>query len=290
MAEKTCTEGDSYVFAIEEPETFLHPGAQRVLLNSLKAISENHQVILTTHSPVFASEINNENIIVAKKDEKQSKYYQKEQVSSEQLVEELGVRANDSIINSKLLIFVEGSNDAKFWEIIYRKITGHSYIDDGILFLPGGGNELHNIAEMNLMHRLNRNFMVIVDKDSGAVDYATKLAKQNRLKTLVESKGGQLVVLRKREIENYYSPSVVCEMLSEKGFEIDNIEIFDYEDVQQKIKQLFAGRQVQFKIKNNLEVFERMSLDQWKNVSSYCIDGLTHYEFEEIIESINNRL
>lgn len=290
LAEKTCTEGDSYVFAIEEPETFLHPGAQRVLLNSLKAISENHQVILTTHSPVFASEINNENIIVAKKDEKQSKYYQKEQVSSEQLVEELGVRANDSIINSKLLIFVEGSNDVKFWDIIYRKITGRSYMDDGILFLPGGGNELHNIAEMNLMHRLNRNFMVIVDKDSGAVDYATKLEKQNRLKTLVESKGGQLVVLRKREIENYYSPSVVCEMLSEKGFEIDNIEISDYEDVQRKIKQLFAGRQVQFKIKNNLEVFERMSLDQWKAVSSYCADGLTLYEFEEIIESINERL
>ena len=79
-------------------------------------------------------------------------------------------------------------------------------------------------------------------------------------------------------------------MLSEKGFEIDNIEISDYEDVQRKIKQLFAGRQVQFKIKNNLEVFERMSLDQWKAVSSYCADGLTLYEFEEIIESINERL
>ena len=86
----------------------------------------------------------------------------------------------------------------KFWDFIFNAVSGHSYEEDGILFVPGGGNELHNIAEMNLMSKLNRNFIVIVDKDSGAVDYEDKLRKQSRLKNTVEQKGGEVLVLRKK--------------------------------------------------------------------------------------------
>lgn len=107
-----------YIFVIEEPETFLHPGAQRTLLDSLKRISDIHQVIITTHSPVFASEIDNKNIIVAKKHNGESKYEQGDSISADLLVNELGVRASDNIVNSKLLVFVEGSNDVKFWDFI----------------------------------------------------------------------------------------------------------------------------------------------------------------------------
>mgnify|MGYP006982440381 CR=1 FL=1 len=48
-------------------------------------------------------------------------------------------------------------------------------------------------------------------KNSGAVDYEDKLRKQSRLKNTVEQKGGEVLVLRKREIENYYSPRIVKE-------------------------------------------------------------------------------
>ena len=67
LAEQMTENESSYIFVIEEPETFLHPGAQRTLLDSLKRIALVHQVIITTHSPVFASEIENRNIIVATK-------------------------------------------------------------------------------------------------------------------------------------------------------------------------------------------------------------------------------
>jgi putative ATP-dependent endonuclease of the OLD family len=39
---------------IEEPETFLHPSAQQDLLDSIKDLSEDNQIIITTHSPIFA--------------------------------------------------------------------------------------------------------------------------------------------------------------------------------------------------------------------------------------------
>ncbi|HKM00897.1 MAG TPA: AAA family ATPase [Sedimentibacter sp.] len=290
LAEEAINDTCSYIFAIEEPETFLHPGAQRTLLESIKQIAERHQVIITTHSPVFASEINNENIIVVNKQGNQSVYKQKEEISPELIVEELGIRASDNILSSRLLVFVEGSNDVKFWEIIYRKLLGRGFQNDGILFMPGGGNELHNIAEMNLMNKLNRNFVVIVDKDAGAVDYESKLAKQLRLKQLVESKGGNLLVLRKREIENYYSPSTVKELLSEVGYEVANLEFSDYEDVQAKLKAMFFGRNVQFKIKNNLNVFERMTEADLDAISRYYEDGQEYYEFREILGVLIERL
>lgn len=291
LAEETINDRNSYIFAIEEPETFLHPGAQRTLLESIKQIAEHHQVIITTHSPVFASEINNKNIIVVCKQGNTSVYKQNDEISPELLIDELGVRASDNILSSRLLVFVEGSNDVKFWEIIYRKLVGREFQEDGILFMPGGGNELHNIAEMNLMSKINRNFVVIVDKDAGAVDYESKLAKQERLKTLIENKGGTLLILRKREIENYYSPTVVTSMLSEVGFEVNNLEFGGYEDVQAKIKALFAGRTVQFKIKNNLNVFERMSERDLEQISSYYDErGEEHYELREVIDVLKERL
>ena len=291
LAEQITEDKRSYIFAIEEPETFLHPGAQRTLLDSLKRISETHQVIITTHSPVFASEIENKNIIVASKENGKSHYTQGDIVSAQLLVDELGVRASDNILNSKLLVFVEGSNDVKFWSYIYKRVVGHSFEEDDILFIPGGGTELHNIAEMNLMSKLNRNFVVIIDKDAGAVDYEEKLIKQESLKNMVEDKGGDLIVLRKREIENYYSPKIMRTMLMENGFEIEEFEIEPYEDFPKKMKSHFAGQNTQVKFKNNMEVFERMTLEDWKNVSSFQDDdGEEHFELGEIIDKIRRKV
>jgi len=288
LADKQVDAGESYIFAVEEPETYLHPGAQRELLTSLIAISETSQIILTTHSPVFASVINKENLILATKNGQESTYRQGDNVAMEDLAAELGVRADDALLMSKLLIFVEGSNDVKFWKIVKKKFTGLEFDDADVILVPGGGNELHNIAEMNLMHRLNRNFLVIIDKDAGACDYQEKCRKAERLKHLVESKGGHLIVLRKREIENYYHPQTVKQILADGGLEIlDDLEFFPYEDVSMKLKTCLNGHRNNFKLKNNMDVFERMELECWQEVSKYQADtGEECCELSSILQKI----
>jgi len=41
------------LFLFEEPELYLHPKSQRVLFDTLRRIAKNHQVVVTTHSPLF---------------------------------------------------------------------------------------------------------------------------------------------------------------------------------------------------------------------------------------------
>lgn len=44
-----------YLFLFEEPELYLHPKAQRILYEALCTVADDHQVIVTTHSPLFFS-------------------------------------------------------------------------------------------------------------------------------------------------------------------------------------------------------------------------------------------
>lgn len=60
---------ESIIFAVEEPELFLHPQAQRSLAISLRQLSEseNHQVFLCSHSSHFVNLDYYQDIIVADK-------------------------------------------------------------------------------------------------------------------------------------------------------------------------------------------------------------------------------
>ena len=56
--DETKTRSNYYLLVVEEPEAFLHPSAQRELVNALRKYSEkrNTQVIVTTHSPIVLDE------------------------------------------------------------------------------------------------------------------------------------------------------------------------------------------------------------------------------------------
>lgn len=44
-----------YIFLFEEPELYLHPKSQRILFNALAQLSDVHQILISTHSPLFFS-------------------------------------------------------------------------------------------------------------------------------------------------------------------------------------------------------------------------------------------
>lgn len=93
------------VIAIEEPESHLHPESARQLYRTISSLSEKHQVILTTHSPLFVNRINlRENIIV-----NGGKAIPVKKIK--EIREVIGTRVSDNLINAENILVVEGEDD-----------------------------------------------------------------------------------------------------------------------------------------------------------------------------------
>ena len=108
--------GPKYVFAIEEPEVHLHPGAQRELIGAIKELTlNNHTVLFTTHSPVFASTVSPDSLILVQRDNKFSRANQIPNISLTTVADELGIAASDRLIGANNVVLVEGKSDERFF-------------------------------------------------------------------------------------------------------------------------------------------------------------------------------
>jgi predicted ATP-dependent endonuclease of OLD family len=65
--EETSKQKDKFLFLFEEPELYLHPKAQNILFEALVLIAKKHQMIVTTHSPLFFSADDTKTFIKIKK-------------------------------------------------------------------------------------------------------------------------------------------------------------------------------------------------------------------------------
>lgn len=103
--QRIVAEVDRRLLAIEEPESHLHPRAIHQLRVVLDELSTQHQVILTTHCPLFVDRTNlKSNIIVNKKRASPAK-------NVAELRDILGVRASDNLRNAEIALVVEGEDD-----------------------------------------------------------------------------------------------------------------------------------------------------------------------------------
>jgi predicted ATP-dependent endonuclease of OLD family len=59
-----------YLFAIEEPEIYLHPHATRMMLNTLEKIAAQDQVLFTTHAGEFVNRVPLPNILTVKRQDR----------------------------------------------------------------------------------------------------------------------------------------------------------------------------------------------------------------------------
>ena len=99
LAQKTTKQHQ--IFGIEEPETFLHPELQQDLLTSIIELADDSQFFLTTHSPVFAGSTRDSNIVVVKKENELSTYYNYENEDEilDVVIKELGIKPNYNLLN-----------------------------------------------------------------------------------------------------------------------------------------------------------------------------------------------
>lgn len=122
-----------FLWNIEEPETFLHPTAQRKLADMLQRQAANTQILITTHSPIFVQrQTPNANILFRREVDQDRHITRRVKLPNEDPLrpvrESLGTSLADSLSLHELVILVEGPTDVTVFKKAYERLC-----DRGVL-------------------------------------------------------------------------------------------------------------------------------------------------------------
>lgn len=111
LTELETAEDNASLLLIEEPETHLHPGAQRTIYETIRHVSAtaDTQSIITTHSDVFVNETDSSHLLKAVRTPEATEFREIESGIDEEL-QDLGYDKS-GLLQAKAVIFVEGKSD-----------------------------------------------------------------------------------------------------------------------------------------------------------------------------------
>lgn len=165
------------VVAIEEPESHLHPESARKLYDTIMSLSQTHQIVLTTHSPLFVNRTNlKENIIV--NDGKATPVKKIKEIR-----DVLGIHISDNLTNAEHVLIVEGEDDKIALEKllpsmstkIKRAIQNGTFIID---YIGGAGNLPYKLS---FYRNLQCKYHVLLDNDDAGRHAGSEAERQGLL-------------------------------------------------------------------------------------------------------------
>ena len=230
--------GKGHILLFEEPEIYLHIGAQKKMCSILKDISKEGQVIISTHSSIFVdkSDLSTTYLLIKENGETKLRKFE----GSKEILEELGISPSDIFLTNGI-IMVEGPSDVEIVKIFANAIF-KNWDEYNIAVLPIGGSNIEHHNPATLL-KVNPNIAVILDSDIKS-EFSNLPAKKKYLKQKFENaripvyfweKNGKYV----RTIENLFTKDAI-----EQALKIELVsEIEPYEDVPYKLSsKLFEKR------------------------------------------------
>lgn len=183
---------------LEEPESHLHAGAQRFLIEKLQ--QENRQVFITSHSPTFINANCKKSLYQVKLTKNRSTItYFKEEDSLSEVLDDIGSR-NSDVLLSDAVLFVEGSSDSRAFNA-WSETLGLSFAESNITILPmDGGEDAGRKVRVrgDVLEGISRKAPVphlfILDRDERS---------RSELNKVQETLGTHVRILQRRELENY---------------------------------------------------------------------------------------
>ncbi|RAH37489.1 ATP-dependent endonuclease [Halomonas sp. SL1] len=164
------------ILGIEEPETNLHPQAQRELINSIKNAPDDNvaQVVITTHSTVIIDNIDHRKICLVRKTEDRVRGFKSIVAkTSESFFDDHGLEEfkyyqfhsykNSDFFYANYVVFVESKNEAE----VVKHLSLRNGVDldlQGVSVVNIGG--VNNLAyPYHIVKDLGIPFLIILDKD-----------------------------------------------------------------------------------------------------------------------------
>lgn len=273
---------DKDIFAIEEPENHLHPKLCREISRFLREQSQNHQVFLSTHSPMFADkkDISNNWVMSYQKSEQEecgeSKIQQVETREDLKLaLTELGVLPSDIYLKD-FIVFVEGGTEKRaIFPILGSKLGVNMEDNIGVIDIGGDSNLENNLRIwLGIVQYAPADYMVVLDKHSS--NLVLRLSKKMNIET------NKFHVWQKGSIEDYYPLELTIEALKEWfGVEVEAKEINEKEPRDKELKRILESQgkiRKGWKVEIGTYVAEKMEI---KNI---------HNEIKELFKYIKSRV
>lgn len=199
------------IMVIEEPESHLHPNGIHFLKRVLKQISGTHQVVLSTHNPIMVErKKTGGNIVVSRRRAKKAD-------SIDEVRESLGIRVEDNLIGSTIVLLVEGEEDVRLvthW-LRYTGLEIRSAIDNGIVAITKTGGASKLPAYSSLYKSWICDVLALLDDDiegrraEAVVTDGGHLEDRNIFKTIVRNRN-------ESELEDLVSTSAYKHELGQK--------------------------------------------------------------------------
>lgn len=199
----------SIILGIEEPETNLHPQAQKMLINSLKNARQTRetQAVFATHSTVIVDALSHDDIVLVRKvkDDKRGFRSEAKQLPSTFWVDH-GIQElkhynffryrNSDFFFARFVILTESTTDAQVIEKLLNQSPTNKFYYISIVNLDG----VKNIGyPFFLLHDLEIPFCAVVDKDFFTPYKNERLDASRAIETFLPEYSGE--VSRNKVIE-----------------------------------------------------------------------------------------
>ncbi len=214
MLSQLTTNGHRLII-VDEPENHLHPEAVHYIDCVLQSISANHQILISTHNPIFVNRncIDSNLIIDGGRVVKASRI--------DDIRKTLGVVCSDNLIGADYVIVVEGASDKEVIQKCIQEdkdLVGY-YNNKSLVVQEIGGT--HNLQrEVYLLQQLCCNYVVLLDYDSAGKQAANEIknafsVSDDRIRFFMKKNK------RDTELEDLYNPKLYRDLLLNEGISID---------------------------------------------------------------------
>ncbi len=290
----------SSLLAIEEPELYLHPHGRRVISERINMFLDDNknQVILTTHSPEFLSSIEDQNIIVVKKDGVATiaKGISFDSPKRKQI---LIKKQNAEMFFADAVILVEGADKYFFEQIAAelgekvtidsdggRRLLGKNWINEHNVSVINCGGKTEFEKYSNVLKELRISFSVVADFDflrRGLAEYLTKIDAEQSLKDKLNSLRSECGITETSGVEKLSQvDSGKQKQVKEYLALLSKNNIFILEG---KLENYYKVKPVAEKEQGVIETISKM-IEAGDTLSAY----LETAEFEEILKTFLDKV
>lgn len=206
------------VILIDEPQSFLHPGAVRKLFEILSGYSQ-HQYVVSTHAPTGLNISGATNMLMVRRGESQSTVVRLDPSSQESVtifLTEVGARLSD-VFGADNVLWVEGKTEERCFPILIREVAGRSLGGTQVLGVVNTGDFDAEFTEriITIYQRLSVSASVLPPAIAFMFDIEGKSPSE---RADIERRGKGLIKwLPRRMFENYLiEPWAICELINKE--------------------------------------------------------------------------